>query len=82
MVETMIERMSRAAESVLDGYGFVEDFGVRQAIRAAVEVMREPISAMTQKACDSTFGPSALTPEDTHAIGWRAMIDAALVESS
>ena len=46
--------------------------------RAAIEAMREPDDEMVEAACQATFIPVSLTGEQTHRLGYRAMLDAAL----
>lgn len=38
---------------------------------------QNPTPEMIQAACDATFGPKLLTPEEYHRIGYQAMWNAA-----
>lgn len=45
-------------------------------VDALLSVLEAPNDAMVQAACDYTFGPTPLTPEEAHMVGRTAMVKA------
>lgn len=87
----MVERVARAIVTLIpDGFGWEqseEDWRqVEDIVRAAIEAMREPDSAMVQAGGRTVARLSAgraIEPyEDDAADAWRAMIDAALIPNT
>lgn len=53
------------------------DAALRAVPPGFVLVPRDPTEAMIQAACDATFGPAPMTPEQMHRAGYAAMTGAA-----
>lgn len=75
---TMLEKVAAAIYEAMDLTDGLDTTAAETYARAAIEAMREPDDEMVEAACQATFIPVSLTGEQTHRLGYRAMLDAAL----